>query len=44
MHTKFLSLKGKGNSEDLDIDARIILKYIWGNCVAMSGLDSCGSG
>jgi hypothetical protein len=40
----FESLNGKGHSENLGVDGKIILEWILGNRVVRWGLDSRGSG
>jgi hypothetical protein len=46
VHTKCWSdnLKGRGHSEDLDIDVKIILERIIGKYGGSCGLDTYGSG
>jgi len=46
MRTSFLlqNLNGRDHSEDLGVDGKIILEWIWGNKVGGCGLDECGSG
>jgi hypothetical protein len=46
VHTGFWwdNLRGRDHLEDLDVDGRIIFKWIFRKWDGGDGLDSCGSG
>jgi len=37
-------MKGRHYSEDLGVDGKIILKWIYENIMGRYGMDACGSG